>query len=75
MTPGEKARHQIAIAAWQRTGALLEQIRRDEIRASGPEGIRAVIPTVEMMEHLGVVMTGETGLIEQQRWFAKLRHG
>lgn len=61
--------------AWQMAGPALEAMRHDEIRRSDASGIRAVLLTTEMFQRLGVEITEETGLVEQQAWFTKLRHG
>ncbi|MBI5770426.1 MAG: hypothetical protein HZA93_21800 [Verrucomicrobia bacterium] len=71
----DPAHHREAVAAWARAGAALDQLRRQEIRESDASGVRAVIPTMELMDRLGVKISAETGLVEQQRWFARLRHG
>jgi hypothetical protein len=63
------------VRAWARADAEMSALRRDEIRRSDAAGIRAVIPTAELLRRLGVELSPETGLIEQQAWFAKLRHG
>lgn len=63
------------VAAWARATPALEALRHAEIRQSDARGIRAVIPTAALLQHLGVGLSAETGLIEQQAWFAKLRHG
>lgn len=63
------------VRAWARADVELSALRRDEIRRSDAAGIRAVIPTADLLRRLGVELSAETGLIEQQAWFAKLRHG
>jgi hypothetical protein len=75
MTETETRLHREAITAWARADAAMGELRREEIRAAGAEGIRAVIPTMDLMQRLGVEISAETGLVEQQRWFARLRHG
>ena len=68
--------HRERIRAWARADPELSALRRDEIRRSDATGIRAVIPTADLLRRLGVEeLSPETGLIEQQAWFAKLRHG
>lgn len=62
------------VRAWARAEVALATLRRDEIRGSTAAGIRAVIPTAELLRRLGVELSAETGLIEQQAWFAKARH-
>ena len=63
------------VRAWDLAEPAMEELRRDEIRRSDARGIRAVIPTAELMQRLGVEISPWSGLVEQQRWFAKLRHG
>jgi hypothetical protein len=63
------------VARWQRLGPVLEQERAEEIRRSDASGIRAVIPTADLLQRLGVELSAESGLVEQQRWFARLRNG
>lgn len=63
------------VRAWVRAGEELSALRREEIRQSDAAGIRAVIPTADLLRRLGVELSAETGLIEQQAWFVKLRHG
>ena len=74
MKNGQPALHQERVRAWQLAGPALDEMRHDDIRASDASGIRAVVPTSEMLQRLGIEVTAETGLIEQQAWFAKLRH-
>jgi len=63
------------VAAWARAAPALDALRHAEIRRSDATGIRAVIPSAALLQKLGVELTAETGLVEQQAWFAKLRHG
>ena len=63
------------IRAWERAAPAMEALRHEAIHQSDSAGIRAVIPTAEMLQRLGVALSAETGLVEQQAWFAKLRHG
>lgn len=62
------------VRTWGRAHAELSAMRHTEIRQSDAAGIRAVIPTADLLRHLGVEPSPETGLVEQQAWFAKLRH-
>jgi hypothetical protein len=75
MDENERALYQQRVRAWQLAEPALDEMRREDIRGSDMNGIRAVIPTAEMFGRLGVEVSAETGLVEQQRWFAKLRHG
>ena len=63
------------INAWKLAGPALEGMRHEDIRRSTAAGIRAVIPTADLLQRLGVEISAETGLVEQQVWFSKLRHG
>jgi hypothetical protein len=62
------------VRAWQRAEPELSALRCQEIRASDAAGIRAVIPTADLLRRLDVELSPDTGLVEQQAWFAKLRH-
>ncbi|HUG10275.1 MAG TPA: hypothetical protein VMM36_04640 [Opitutaceae bacterium] len=75
MATSETSKGRARIDAWLSAEIEMESLRREEIRRSTAEGIRAVIPTVDLMIRLGVEPTADTGLIEQQAWFSKLRHG
>jgi hypothetical protein len=63
------------VARWRRLGPVLERERIEDIRRSTAAGIPAVIPTADLFRHLNVPLSPDSGLIEQQAWFAKLRHG
>ncbi|MBM3854074.1 MAG: hypothetical protein FJ399_13125 [Verrucomicrobia bacterium] len=63
------------LRTWERATPELEALRHEEIRRGDQSGIRAVIPTADLMRRLGVGLSSETGLVEQQAWFARLRHG
>ncbi len=62
------------VAAWQHADAAMLALRCEEIRQSDARGIRAVIPTIDLLRRLGVEPTPHTGLLVQQAWFARLRH-
>jgi hypothetical protein len=61
--------------AWQSAGPALESMRHEDIRRSDASGIRAVIPTADLLGRLGVKVTAATGLVEQQAWFMKAAAG
>ncbi|MBL9188802.1 MAG: hypothetical protein JNK23_15065 [Opitutaceae bacterium] len=63
-----------AIRAWRLAGPALDALRYEEIRNCDAAGIAAVIPAADLLVRLGVVISAETGLVEQQAWFVKLRH-
>ena len=71
----DRTRHEQSARAWRLAGPALDELRHEDIRCSGPGGILAVIPSADSLERLGAGLSAETGLIEQQAWFAKLRHG
>lgn len=71
----QRKREKERIQAWALAAPALEALRHEAIRQSDAAGIRAVIPTAAMLQRLGVELSAETGLVEQQAWFAKLRHG
>ena len=52
------------IRAWEQAGPALEGMRHDDIRRSDATGIRAVLPTPDMLQRLGVEISAGTGLVE-----------
>lgn len=61
---------------WQETGKQLEAIRRAELRALTPaQGLRATENVLSLAGSLprSTVRRGSSGLVEQQRLFARLR--
>lgn len=62
------------VRAWQLAQVELSALRRAEIRQSDATGIRALIPSADLLRRLQVELSPETGLVEQQAWFTKLRH-
>lgn len=71
----DRACHQQSAEAWRLAGPALDELRHEDIRRSVAGGILAVIPSADLLERLGVGLSADTGLVEQQAWFAKLRHG
>jgi hypothetical protein len=67
MTPKQWVEH------WQRVGPILEQINAEELRAmDAQEAIQRILPMCDWcFEHSEPRTT--SGLVEQQRWFAKAR--
>jgi hypothetical protein len=63
------------VARWQRLGPVLEQERHATIRTSDMSNIRALMPTADLLRRVGGGERAECGLVEQQAWFQKLRHG
>jgi hypothetical protein len=62
------------VRAWHNAHVELSALRRKEIREGNDADIRAVVPTIDLLRRLGVEPSAETGLVQQQAWFAKLRH-
>ena len=75
MSETDRANHEQSVRAWRLAEPALDELRHEDIRRSVPAGILVVIPSADLIERLGVRLSAETGLIEQQAWFAKLRHG
>lgn len=75
MSKREFEQRQERVRAWDSAAPALAALRREEIRNSDAAGIRAIVPTADLLKRLGIELSAETGLIEQQAWFAKLRHG
>jgi len=63
------------VVRWRRLGPVLGRKRVEDIHRRTAAGIRAVIPTAELFRHLNVKLSPESGLVQQQAWFKKLRHG
>ena len=75
MTERDRADYEQSVRAWRLAAPVLDELRHEGIRDSKPDGILAVIPSADLLNRLEVGLSAETGLIEQQAWFAKLRHG
>ena len=63
------------VDTWQKAGQALEQIKAEELRVmDSQEAIRQIMPICDWcIEHSEPRIT--SGLVEQQRWFAKMREG
>ena len=63
------------VDTWQKAGQALERIKAEELRTmDAQEAIRQIMPMCDWcIEHAEPRTT--SGLIEQQRWFAKMREG
>jgi hypothetical protein len=73
MTDAEKAAYKERIAAWKRAAPVLQEVRDADIRAAD---------TVAAIESMTLLFRDavkhlpprpDSGLVEQQRWFMKLR--
>ena len=63
------------VDTWNKAGQVLEQIKAEELRAmDAQEVIRQIMPMCDWcIEHSEPRTT--SGLVEQQRYFAKMREG
>lgn len=64
------------IETWKQAGPELEAIRRRELEALTDDDVRQYVEQI----HAAPLPTGlpprtESGLVEQQRWFARLHRG
>ena len=73
MTEAEKANLLKSIDAWKRAGPELEKQRRADIRASDTVSAIQSMTLLfrDAVKHSPARLT--SGLVEQQRWFMKLR--
>ncbi|HZT96548.1 MAG TPA: hypothetical protein VFB34_06890 [Chloroflexota bacterium] len=63
----------LTVARWRRAGEALETVRRKELRAmTDAEGLAAAEDLLDLLRYLPK-KAGESGLVEQQRVFARLR--
>jgi hypothetical protein len=71
--PQDRERLREWVETWRRVGPELEEIRRREIEEMDTrQAIRQIFGSPEFFfRHLEAPAT--SGLVEQQRWFAKLR--
>ena len=60
------------IETWRRAGPILERIRRDELRRLDPRAIANLCGTADYRVEPRAPKP-YSGLIDQQRWFMKLR--
>jgi hypothetical protein len=60
------------VETWRRAGPLLEEIKNRELQAiNTQQAIRDIFGEVDHFR--GIPQRSTSGLIEQQKWFAKLR--
>jgi hypothetical protein len=72
VTPEERAALSRHIATWQQAHIELDEIRAAELRAVDTrEAVRILFEDSDLV--LRVPPRLDTGLVEQQAWFAKLR--
>ena len=74
-TPAQIADGQRWVETWKLAGADLERIRRQELREL--DTYRAIVLLCGPGDYSRPPRAPKpwSGLVEQQRWFAKLRHG
>jgi hypothetical protein len=62
------------VETWARAGPELESIRRREIEALTDEDVREILQNLFSVPLLpDAQQRVDSGLVEQQRWFARLR--
>ena len=73
MTPLEKEALRAYVARWQRAAPLLQQVRDADIRAADTVAMIACCNLLfrDALKHHPPLP--DSGLVEQQRWFKKLR--
>lgn len=63
-----------AVARWQRAGDALAAVNRDELRRmTDAEALTAADQLLDMLRFLPARQDTSSGLVEQQRIFARLR--
>jgi hypothetical protein len=62
------------VARWQRLGPVLEQERATEFAATNPLDVIAAFDGMLRASLQSHPPSPDSGLIEQQRWFQKMRH-
>ena len=73
MSDSEMIRNRRWVETWRKAGPLLEQIRRDELRALTPEQVALA---ADALLEIGGTLPADrptSGLVEQQRLFRKAR--
>lgn len=63
------------VQQWQRTGRAMAEVRRAEVAAmSDDEALAATLDLLAALDRLPALPLRRTsGLVEQQRWFARAR--
>lgn len=61
------------VRTWQATGPLLAEIERRELEQMTEDDRRQAIEDVLSIVPCDSVVATTSGLVEQQKWFAKLR--
>lgn len=62
------------VAQWRQAGPLLEKVRREELRRlTDADALAAAEELLDLVRLLPPPAAGESGLVEQQRVFARAR--
>lgn len=62
------------VARWQKTGPALERIRREELIHTDIRQAIELLDDAFQSALINYPPTATSGLIEQQRWFMRLKH-
>lgn len=62
------------VARWQKAGPELERIRREELLHTDVRNSIELLEDAFQSAILNYPASATSGLIEQQRWFMRLRH-
>jgi hypothetical protein len=73
-TPEQIAQGRQWVAAWRRAGPALERIRRQELRALDPYVAIVLLCGTASYREPPRAPRSTSGLVDQQRFFLKLRH-
>lgn len=73
-TPEQLAQGKLWVRAWQQSGAMMEQLRREELRRLDPQKAIALLCGPADYRTAPRAPKPTSGLVEQQRWFKKAAH-
>lgn len=74
MTATEKEALRAYVARWERAAPLLQQVRDADIRAADTAQSMRIFSGSATWAVTHRPAAATSGLVEQQRWFMKLRH-
>jgi hypothetical protein len=75
VTPLEKEALRAYVARWRRAAPLLQQVRDADIRAADTAQAMSIFSGSATWAVVHRPAAPTSGLVEQQRWFMKLRRG
>jgi hypothetical protein len=75
MTATEKEALRAYAARWERAASLLQQVRDADIRAADTAQAMKIFSGSATWAVTNRPASSTSGLVEQQRWFMKLREG